>query len=462
MAKSILSITGSLLLLALLCAGESTAAWPTGATPNAVAIRCVNAAGNAFESCGGGGGGGGAAQADNSALSDITGMGALYDVTPPTITDGNVGIPRMSSNRNLYVTLRDAAGNERGLNIDASGNVTANITGTVTVGSHAVTNAGTFVVQAAQSGTWNIGSITTLPALPAGSNNIGDVDVLSLVPGTSATSLGKAEDSAHSSGDTGVAALTKRTDTAASSAGTDGDYAALNTDATGRLWTRPTGGVTPANAFAIPSDAITVWSINGCYNGTTIDLCAKASAGNGATDSNTQRVTLSSDSTGTVIATSATAANFLNRPDTSGATGAAPPARANFMGGIGSGATGGFLTGIPVGDTPKTVSVTSATTTLLVTGVSGRHVVITSLDLLTGAANNVALISGTGATCGTGTTGIAGGTTAANGYNFAANGGIVKGVGLGMVYRTTATGDNICVVTSSVGPLAGSLTYAIY
>jgi len=164
-------------------------------------------------------------------------MGALYDATPPAVTDGNVGIPRMSSNRNLYVTIRDAAGNERGLNIDASGNLTANITGTVTVGSHAVTNAGTFAVQAAQSGTWNIGSITTLPSLPAGSNNIGDVDVLSLIPGVGATSLGKAEDAAHTTGDTGVMALCVRRDTAATSATTDGDYNPCATDANGALWT---------------------------------------------------------------------------------------------------------------------------------------------------------------------------------------------------------------------------------
>ncbi len=38
----------------------------------------------------------------------------------------------------------------------------------------------TGTVAATQSGTWNIGSITTLPALPAGTNNIGDVDVLTL------------------------------------------------------------------------------------------------------------------------------------------------------------------------------------------------------------------------------------------------------------------------------------------
>src|SRR4051812_6907917 len=63
-----------------------------------------------------------------------------------------------------------------------------------------------------------------------------NISVSELIPGSAATDLGKAEDAAHTSGDVGVAALTKRTDTAASSAGTDGDYATLNTTAAGKLW----------------------------------------------------------------------------------------------------------------------------------------------------------------------------------------------------------------------------------
>lgn len=62
--------------------------------------------------------------------------------------------------------------------------------------------------------------------------------VLATLPSWAAyESLGKAEDAAHTSGDILVPSGTKRTDTAASSAGTDGDYATLNTDSTGRLWT---------------------------------------------------------------------------------------------------------------------------------------------------------------------------------------------------------------------------------
>lgn len=45
------------------------------------------------------------------------------------------------------------------------------------------------------------------------------------------------EDAAASNLDKGVMIFTKRTDTAAASAGTDGDYQTLNTDALGLLWT---------------------------------------------------------------------------------------------------------------------------------------------------------------------------------------------------------------------------------
>lgn len=49
--------------------------------------------------------------------------------------------------------------------------------------------------------------------------------------------LAKAEDAAHTSGDEGILALVVRKDTAASLAGTDGDYSGLIVDSIGRLWT---------------------------------------------------------------------------------------------------------------------------------------------------------------------------------------------------------------------------------
>jgi len=60
-------------------------------------------------------------------------------------------------------------------------------------------------------------------------------NVDAVIAGTGATNLGKAEDAAHSSGDTGVFVLAVRKDTAAALAGTDGDYIPFIVDANGRL-----------------------------------------------------------------------------------------------------------------------------------------------------------------------------------------------------------------------------------
>jgi hypothetical protein len=144
------------------------------------------------------------------------------------------------------------------------------------------------------------------------------------------------------------------------------------------------------------------------------------------------------------------------------ATGAAPPANAILAGGITSGATGGFMAGIPICDSQAVVNISTITTTLVITGVSARHVRICSFQLVTAAANNVAWLSGTGATCGTGTAGMSGGTTAASGYNLAANGGIATGSGLGTVLKTVAAGDSVCLITSATTQLSGTASYTIY
>lgn len=61
-----------------------------------------------------------------------------------------------------------------------------------------------------------------------------------VTPGTAAANLGKAEDAAHASGDTGVQVLAVRNDAGTALAGTTGDYIPLSTDSTGAL--RVTGG----------------------------------------------------------------------------------------------------------------------------------------------------------------------------------------------------------------------------
>lgn len=60
-----------------------------------------------------------------------------------------------------------------------------------------------------------------------------DVDVLRVIPGTGATHLGKAEDTAHTDGDTGVLILGVRNHNSGSAA--DGDYSAISVDSTGNM-----------------------------------------------------------------------------------------------------------------------------------------------------------------------------------------------------------------------------------
>ena len=66
--------------------------------------------------------------------------GQFDDTSPTSITENQFGNLRMSANRNLYGTIRDAAGNERGANVDGNNNLgvvlpaeTTKVIGTVNV-----------------------------------------------------------------------------------------------------------------------------------------------------------------------------------------------------------------------------------------------------------------------------------------------------------------------------------------
>jgi len=93
----------------------------------------------------------------------------------------------------------------------------------------------------------------------------------SIVPGTGATHLGKAEDDAHTSGDVGVMALAKRGDVPAATSGADGDYEPLQV-AGGLLWARIRGLQTPNGDSCLDetNDAVKV-SVVADSVGSTVD-----------------------------------------------------------------------------------------------------------------------------------------------------------------------------------------------
>lgn len=115
--------------------------------------------------------------------------------------------------------------------------------------------------------------------------------------------------------------------------------------------------------------------------------------------------------------------------------------------------------GAGVANTTSTpISVTASTQ--IITGASSKQTYVCSLNLIAGAADNVALVEGTGTTCGTSTAGMAGGSTAATGWNFAANGGLTLGNGIGIIARTATAADNVCLLVSGSGQVSGNIVWA--
>ena len=106
------------------------------------------------------------------------------------------------------------------------------------------------------------------------------------------------------------------------------------------------------------------------------------------------------------------------------------------------------------------ISITTATTTRIVAPSASNKTYICSLFLTSAAADNIGIVEGTGGTCGAGTAGVIGGTTAANGPNFAANGGVLlQAGGKVSVAQTAGTNVDLCLITSAATPLAGGIKF---
>jgi len=104
-----------------------------------------------------------------------------------------------------------------------------------------------------------------------------------------------------------------------------------------------------------------------------------------------------------------------------------------------------------------TVSTTASAQ--LIAGSAGKQTYVCSISLVPAGADNVALVEGTGAVCATGTAGMAGGATAATGWNFAANENMHMGGGAGSVAKTATAGDNVCLLVSAATQLSGVIGY---
>lgn len=271
-------------------------------------------------------------------------VGAIYNSTPPTLTNGQQASLQLSSSGALIVT--GSAGTTQYAE-DA-----AHQTGDQVVFLGAVRRDTTPASSSNSAGDYS--------AINVDAN--GRVYVQAVLYNSSGSELtlasDKAEDSAHSDGDSGPISLTRRIDAAASSAGSSGDYATLNTDVLGLLWTR------------------------------ALDPCS-----------------------------------------------------------------GVAKTYIPI-------NISTATTTELTAALAGAstNYYVCSINLVAAAAQTIALAYDDSDGCGSVTAGMAGGTTAATGWSFAANGGIVLGNGSSTVLKTGATNTVICAVTGQAAQISGTIS----
>lgn len=226
----------------------------------------------------------------------------------------------------------------------------------------------------------------------------------------------------------------------------------------------PIAGITP-----VKFDQTTTGTTNGIaivgVNGAT------ALAGNGVSGTGSLRVNVASDNTAFAVNSTLSAettkviGTVRNVGNVGGVydavSGAAVPANLLYNGVN----VGGNLTPI-VGDPCQTVaksytpiSITTATTTRIIAPAASKKTYVCYMLLTSAAADNVGIVEGTGGTCGTGTAGVIGGTTAANGPNFSANGGVSFGNGGYAAVATTGTNVDFCLITSAATPLSGHVSW---
>ncbi|MFN0193705.1 MAG: hypothetical protein ACKVP5_17310 [Aestuariivirga sp.] len=222
------------------------AAKSTGAE-RTLAVAIVDGAGNQITAFGGG-----AVQTDKSAFVEGAGMiapvgGVFSDTAGADPTEDQAAAARITAKRALHANLRNAAGSEIGvggapLRTDPTGTTAQPVTDN---GGSLTVDGSVSLAAAIPAGGNNIGDVDvlTLPALPAGANTIGSIAAITtgVTPGTGAANLGKAEDSPHTSGDVGVMVLGIRSDSATTPVSADGDYHPLTFDGGGFLRVRQQG-----------------------------------------------------------------------------------------------------------------------------------------------------------------------------------------------------------------------------
>ena len=342
--------------------------------------------------------------------------GLFDDVMPTAATENSAAAVRMSANRNFYAQLRDAAGNERGVNVTAGNALvvdgsaaTQPVSGTVTANLSATDNA-------------VLDDIADGIAVTATNLDVqsGGADVLSTT----------AHDAAF--GTAGTADAQVRTVQGIAS----GTPVIVDLGANNDV-TITSGTVTTVSTVTTLSQ----------FGGAAINL------GSGPIDTGTLRLAIATDDPVNDAAVETSAAI--------GATAAAVPASATQIGG-----TDGTSLVVPYIDpcqrearTTYVVDIVTATTTEIANAVASEFFYLCSVSVFSAGTQNVAIVEDDTDACTSPTAGLNGGVTAAEGYNFTAQTGIVTGVGSHYVMKTATANRYLCIITSAAVQVSGTITY---
>lgn len=267
----------------------------------------------------------------------------------------------------------------------------------------------------------------------------------SIIAGVGATNIGKAEDAAHADGDTGVFFLTVRKDAAASTASTNNDYAALTTDANGRVWANTTlsDGTNVVDVQTAGADGLTnstnrlrVASTPNLWNGATWDRMP----GNTSGTFNQGNIAHDGVDAGNPIANGARAIDHGTNP-TAVAAGDRTVVYANRAG------VPFVISGHPNVVTIKHTTITTAVTdAAIITVGAGTKIVVTKIKAICDNASTVfpTILVGFGATNTPTTTGVIlshPGCPAGGGTGEGDGSGIIGIGGDGDDLRVTTTGN---------------------
>lgn len=387
-------------------------------------VAIVDSSGNQISSFGGSGG---TAMADDAAFTiattTVTPIGALLDNTGTDSVDENdVGAVRMSANRNLFVNIRDNAGNERGLNIDASGQLAVTLASAQTLST--VTTVGTVttltqfggtnIVTGGTNGALGIGGIQAADAAISGNNPV-------LVAGFGSSTLPSAM---SANGDVtrpwltlnGVANTTIRdaNGDAAVDATLDAVKVTNSTAATATAYL--TVRLSDGSSFLTPSSDV-------------VEDAPETAGGSGPFVQSVRRdaAASSASTTGDNASFNTDANGLLWSRQMDPCTGVAR----------------------------TTIPVSVAADTAVITASASNRNYICGGALVAAAAEIVNVWEGTGTACGTSSAAVIGSTTEANGMSFAANGGFT----IPTTIRGLSTNVDTCIRLSGTNRVAGWLTY---